>query len=286
MARQSFEGFPQPKKDAGGTKTGDATATAPNILIAKTAYGPNGKIVGSMPDHSLASLGGGYVSPISVKADNSGDLVFETPTGFYTSGVNGGGFGSILANDPNFLAANIRGDKSIFGLAGSLPINTGDKIVTGSGSAGQILGIVPNSFWNGSDRLVLQDANFIAANIPNGMSMFGLVGSGINAKRVASGTVTSSSGQIVVTGLTFRPRLVIAWFASPTATNRYDMLTLFDSGFPANNGTSGYTAYVSEVTFASTAVTNTPASVNPINATGFTVGVGFNATSYGWVAYE
>jgi hypothetical protein len=57
MAQSSFGGFAQPKKDSSGAKTGDATATAADIGVGKTAYGRNGKLTGTGANFGNATVG-------------------------------------------------------------------------------------------------------------------------------------------------------------------------------------------------------------------------------------
>lgn len=125
-----------------------------------------------------------------------------------------GGSGNAAASD---LLSGKTASTDVGDIVGTMPLNVGDKIVAGAGSAGQVLGVVPNAYWIGTDRLVLQDANFIAANIPASLSMFGLAGTGANVKRFATGTGNlDGSGNITVTGLAFTPSFVVMYQANNT----------------------------------------------------------------------
>lgn len=65
-------------------------------------------------------------------------------------------------------------------------------------------------YWDGATYGGITDPNFIAANLINGMSYFGLVGTGANAKRKATGSGTSSgAGVFSVSGLSFTPNQIV-----------------------------------------------------------------------------
>lgn len=99
-------------------------ATAEDLLAGKTASNVSGPITGSIPNNSRAVLGQGYKNGVSAKGDGGGNLVVEPSTGYYESGKNAAGFGSILVNDPNFKASNILSTATIFGVGGVAQPNT------------------------------------------------------------------------------------------------------------------------------------------------------------------
>jgi len=70
---------------------------------------------------------------------------------------------------------------------------------------------VPNGFYPGTDEWVWwNDPNFIAANIRQGVSIFGLEGTLIEGKRTASGSGTvAENGYVSVSGIGFRPGFII-----------------------------------------------------------------------------
>jgi hypothetical protein len=96
----------------------DADAVSRDILSNKIAYASGWRLAGSIPNRTLEAVGGPtWVE--EVKAYNDGTLTLRPKEGYYKSEVNGSGYGSIAATDPNFIAANIVSGKSIFGLVGS-----------------------------------------------------------------------------------------------------------------------------------------------------------------------
>ncbi|MGO4347520.1 WD40 repeat domain-containing protein [Paenibacillus sp. MCAF9] len=97
----------------------DANAPVAEVLLGKTYYQGGTKKTGTMPNRAMSVMNGGYTTALSVKADAGGNLVMETPTGYYTAGVNANGYGSVIANDPDFIAANIKAGVNVFGVNGT-----------------------------------------------------------------------------------------------------------------------------------------------------------------------
>lgn len=97
----------------------DADAVSGDILLNKVAYTNGLRLAGSMANKSFSATGGAYTPASSWKADGGGALCIRPQEGYYKNEVNVNGFGPIIANDPNFIPANIVNGKSIFGLAGN-----------------------------------------------------------------------------------------------------------------------------------------------------------------------
>ena len=109
---------------SGGTfflkASASGNVTADQVLASRT-YSSDEDVdkVGTMVNRSYDVVGG-YTNAKSVRTDGLGSLVFEPVTGYYKEGLNVNGYGTILANDPNFIAANLLAGKSAFGLVGTL----------------------------------------------------------------------------------------------------------------------------------------------------------------------
>lgn len=88
-----------------GTDTSDATATAPDILTGKTAYGKDGKISGTMPNN-------GAVSETIVSKSES----YMIPKGYHDGN---GTIGIDSSEQAKIIASNIKKGVSILGVTGS-----------------------------------------------------------------------------------------------------------------------------------------------------------------------
>lgn len=100
-------------KSGGGTAkfydTADADAAAANILTGKSAYGPSGKVDGSMANNGSTS------GTISTKAGT-----VTIPAGYTT-----GGTVSISSTEQaKVIASNIKSGVTLLGVAGSLALPT------------------------------------------------------------------------------------------------------------------------------------------------------------------
>lgn len=225
--KSSFEGFPQPKKDAGGMKTGDATAQAGDIVVPKFAYGPSGKIIGSLPDNGANSFSPSTSSQPIPLGKYNGSGVINPVTGNAAAGdvKNGQGFSSA----------------SGIGQVGTMPIRNVNNVGTSISPVVGRLYIVPaNGWWDGLAATYYDDPNFIVANLPVGMTLFGLTGTGGNVKRWATGTVAETgtrtlSGNyahyITVTGLGFTPKTVYGYNSSVLKSGAFNVGDNIGTGF-------------------------------------------------------
>lgn len=117
---------------------------------------------GTLKDYSLTKLvssGANYAVPKSVKAPNNGYLYIEPQTGYYTEGLNAGGYGSVRLQELNLVSSNILSGKSIFGVAGtaqpqkSVLLSTNELSTTGTSYTHLVGSTITNlatANWRGS----------------------------------------------------------------------------------------------------------------------------------------
>ncbi len=106
-------------------------------------------------------------------------------------------------------------------IPGTMPDRQGDTAALAISRSGTTLKLRASEGYRDGvdDNVIYNEPNWIAENIPQGISIFGLVGINTN-KKCASGTgtaypnSTSSRRMLGITGLSFKPRIVIIWGAS------------------------------------------------------------------------
>ena len=303
-----------------GVDTGDATATAVQILAGMTAYVKGAKVTGTIPSKTAAT----YTPRPTDQA-----IAAEQ----YLSGVQ------TIKGDTNLNPNNIRAGTSIFGIAGkSTVVDTSDAVLdsnyllTGysgyddgvkkagampnrsggdseasyAGHASGAIYVRPlNGYWDGVRLAYKSDPNYIASNILNTASIFGLQGTAIAAKRWASGTAEVDYGTyyafysftktqepqylrgLRVSGLAFTPTLIIVLNSS--GENNYGQsLSIYRSdgllGRPdykivlSNFNFWGLTKSADTYTLGGDAYVNSGGFLLPTDAS--------NNNTYTWYAYE
>ncbi|NGM81278.1 hypothetical protein G5B47_02500 [Paenibacillus sp. 7124] len=204
------------------------TAGAADVLAGKTVGTDTGLVTGTIPSRANDQYSSSFYT------NGSGDLVTGFPTGAY---LNNSGFGAGIAsatiNDPDFIAANIRSDKNIFGLQGSIPV-----ITSGSDPAQGVgqwpdggLAVYPSEGYRKGGagageikvsvtQLQSAEPDLSAGNIRSGVTIYGVTGN-VTPRQYAAGTVSPDAGtynagiregsyqmnRISVTGLSFNPNI-------------------------------------------------------------------------------
>ncbi|MEK4195972.1 pyocin knob domain-containing protein [Paenibacillus sp. FSL L8-0323] len=164
------------------------TAEAAQVLSGYTVGRENGVVNGTIPNRTRAGDSLTYTTALSAKGDGFGSLVLEPQTGYYASGLNSGGFGTLLSVDPNYVPASILSTKTVFGVQGSVPVIAGVDVASGVGRWGNgDLAIYPLEGYRkggmGAGEIKVTTAqlrsvegNLAPNNIRNGVNVFGVTG--------------------------------------------------------------------------------------------------------------
>lgn len=224
-----------------GVDTSDATAAAGDIKTGKNAYVNGVKVAGTMPVRTNTDTGGSY--PVAVNQSiYPGMLYLSPPAGYYDGNV---WVQSALAN---MTAANIKAGVQF------------SANLTGTFTA---------------------DATATAADIISGKTAYvngaKLTGTATAGKKFASGIATVNSNPLTVTGLAFRPRVVLAW----NETWGYNIAVA--SSFMNTDWDAARSVSIGASDPASAARTSSGFSVS---ASGFTMSISALGSGVKWVAFE
>lgn len=193
-----------------GTDTSDATAAAGDLLAPKTAYGPNGKITGTIPDRGS----GGTVTPGATDQTKA--------AGRYTT--------AITIKGVPVPPANVLVGTTIAGTPGQMPNRSAENHhmpgLEATVWAGDRFFIrPPGGFYTGESWVTTLVPGLTAANLRKDVNVAGLIGTLVEGRKFIQGSVTpNANGYYVIPVNGFTPTFGFMWQGNATGDNAINSL--------------------------------------------------------------
>jgi len=197
----------------------NASAVAADVLPGKTFYAGGVLQIGTMPVGTQIFTPGAaeLIIPTGYYAGSKVAAVSGLTAANIKQGSTVGGVAGNFTNDADAVASELLTGKSAYvkgnKVTGNMANRTGHVTGQSSSVSGTTLRIRPQPGYypgDAANSAQLSDANFLAANIRKGTSIFGLVGSLVEGvpKAVGIGNVDTNS-ILTVEGLDFRPGVIL-----------------------------------------------------------------------------
>ncbi|MGE7828887.1 hypothetical protein [Paenibacillus sp. NPDC093718] len=170
-----------------GTDTSDATAAAGDLLAPKTAYGPSGKITGTIPVLT------GIRNATGTAKWGDGALAVYPEKGYQKGGVGDGEIkvttAQLKAAEPALASDKILSGNSIYGVPGGIPNRSAENnhmpgLESTVWPGDRFFIRPPHGFFNGSTWVTAAVPGLTAANLRKDVNVAGLIGTLMEGKQL------------------------------------------------------------------------------------------------------